>query len=84
VHGDKVLVTTGKYDFRTYDVDNPRKPVAPDTFQPPEILGTNGYWQDEDMELDTRSKRTPTASPGSAGAAASSAMRPRAAGATRT
>ena len=25
-----------------------------DTFQPAEILGANGYWQDEDMDIDTR------------------------------
>ena len=25
-----------------------------DTFQPPEILGANGYWQDEDMDIDVR------------------------------
>ena len=29
-------------------------PQLLDTFQPPEILGANGYWQDEDMDLDVR------------------------------
>jgi hypothetical protein len=53
---EKVLVTTGRYGFRTYDVSDPRNPVALDTFQPAEILGENGYWQDEDMVLDTRRK----------------------------
>ena len=33
-----------------------RAPGLLDTFQPPEILGANGYWQDEDMEIDTRRK----------------------------
>ena len=56
VHGEKVLVTTGKYGFRTYDVSDPTDPVLLDTFQPPEILGEEGYWQDEDMELVTRRK----------------------------
>ncbi len=56
VRGDKVLVTTGRYGFRTYDVSDPADPQPLDSFQPPGILGENGYWQDEDMELDTRRK----------------------------
>jgi hypothetical protein len=56
VAGREVLVTTGRYGFRTYDVGNPAAPRLLDTFQPPEILGANGYWQDEDMELDVRRK----------------------------
>ena len=56
VRGDKVLVTTGRYGFRTYDVSDPADPQPLDSFQPPGILGANGYWQDEDMELDTRRK----------------------------
>jgi hypothetical protein len=56
VQGRKVLVTTGRFGFRTYDVSDPRDPQLLDTFQPPEILGEFGYWQDEDMELDTRRK----------------------------
>jgi hypothetical protein len=52
----KVLLTTGRYGFRTYDVTNPEKPTPLDGFQPAQILGENGYWQDEDMELDTRRK----------------------------
>jgi hypothetical protein len=51
-----VLVTTGRYGFRTYDVSDPRHPRRLDTFQPAEVLGENGYWQDEDMQLDTRRK----------------------------
>src|SRR5215218_8739540 len=56
VEGRKVLVTTGRFGFRTYDVSDPEDPQPLDTFQPPEILGESGYWQDEDMELDTRRK----------------------------
>jgi hypothetical protein len=52
----RVLVTTGRYGFRTYDVRDPANPVPLDTFQPADILGENGYWQDEDMALDTRRK----------------------------
>jgi hypothetical protein len=52
----KVLVTTGRFGFKTYDVRDPRNPVLLDTFQPADILGENGYWQDEDMALDTRRK----------------------------
>jgi hypothetical protein len=56
VDGRHVLITTGRFGFRSYDVSNPADPVPLDTFQPPEILGENGYWQDEDMQLDTRRK----------------------------
>jgi hypothetical protein len=52
----EVLVTTGRFGFKTYDVSDPANPVPLDTFQPAEILGENGYWQDEDMVLDTRRK----------------------------
>jgi hypothetical protein len=56
VRGRDVLVTTGKYGFRTYDVSDPASPQLIGSFQPPEVLGANGYWQDEDMELDTKRK----------------------------
>jgi len=52
----EVLITTGRYGFKTYDVSNPESPQLLDTFQPPEILGANGYWQDEDMDIDVRRK----------------------------
>ena len=56
VMGRDVLVTTGRYGFRTYDVRDASRPRLLDTYQPPEILGENGYWQDEDMEIDRRRK----------------------------
>ena len=56
VMGRDVLVTTGTYGFRTYDVRDAAHPKALDTYQPPEILGAQGYWQDEDMEIDTKRK----------------------------
>jgi hypothetical protein len=56
VAGRDVLVTTGRYGFRTYDVTDESDPKPLDTFQPARILGENGYWQDEDMELDLRRK----------------------------
>jgi hypothetical protein len=56
VTGRDVLVTTGTYGFRTYDVRDASRPRLLDTYQPPEILGENGYWQDEDMEIDPRRK----------------------------
>ena len=56
VMGRDVLVTTGTYGFRTYDVRDAAHPKALDTLQPPEVLGKNGYWQDEDMEIDTKRK----------------------------
>jgi hypothetical protein len=56
VMGRDVLVTTGTYGFRTYDVRDASKPKALDTFQPAQILGKNGHWQDEDMEIDRKRK----------------------------
>ena len=67
VRGKKVLVVTGRFGFKTYDVSNPENPVFLDDFlpagiAPPEPGATSprqplgGYWQDEDMELDTKRK----------------------------
>jgi hypothetical protein len=56
VAGKEVLLTTGLYGFRAYDVSDPTDPMLLDTFQPPEVLGVDGYWQDEDMEIDVRRK----------------------------
>jgi hypothetical protein len=55
VKGKDVLVVTGRFGFKTYDVSDPRDPQLLDEFLPPEIADF-GYWQDEDMELDTRRK----------------------------
>ena len=52
----EVLVVTGRFGFKTYDVSDPTSPRLLDTFQPPGILGANGFWQDEDMDLDTNRK----------------------------
>ena len=38
------------------DVRDAAHPKVLDTLQPPEVLGKNGYWQDEDMEIDTKRK----------------------------
>jgi hypothetical protein len=61
VDGRQVLITTGKFGFRTYDVRDPARPRLLDEFQPAMILDSSaakkeGYWQDEDMDLDTRRK----------------------------
>jgi hypothetical protein len=63
VRGRKVLVVTGRFGFKTYDVRDPEKPVLLDEFMPEGIdpVGSptsplGGYWQNEDMELDTRRK----------------------------
>ena len=63
VRGKKVLVVTGRFGFKTYDVSNPANPVLLDEFLPAGIdpPGTptsplGGYWQNEDMELDTKRK----------------------------
>ena len=63
VRGTKVLVVTGRFGFKTYDVSDPEDPQLLDEFMPEGIdpVGTatsptGGYWQNEDMELDTRRK----------------------------
>ena len=52
--GRDLLIVTGRFGFKTLDVSDPTNPQVLDTFQPAEILGANGYWQDEDMDIDTR------------------------------
>jgi hypothetical protein len=64
VRGKKVLVVTGRFGFKTYDVSDPENPVLLDEFLPEGIAPPGesttsplgGYWQNEDMELDTRRK----------------------------
>src|ERR1044072_4220085 len=56
VRGADVLVLPGRFCFKTIDVSDPANPKPLDSYQPPEINQNNGYWQDEDMELDTRRK----------------------------
>ena len=55
VRGTDVMVITGRFGFKTYDVSDPADPQPLDAYLPPE-LAANGYWQNEDMELDTRRK----------------------------
>jgi hypothetical protein len=55
VKGKDVLVVTGRFGFKTYDVSDPEDPQLMDEFIPDE-LADFGYWQNEDMELDTRRK----------------------------
>jgi hypothetical protein len=52
----KILLTTGTFGFRTYDVSDAGNPRQLTSFQPPQVLGANGYWQDEDMDIDRRRK----------------------------
>ena len=54
VRGRDILIVTGRFGFKTLDVSDPTDVQVLDTFQPPEILGANGYWQDEDMDIDVR------------------------------
>jgi hypothetical protein len=49
----ELLVTTGRFGFKTYDVSDPTSPRLLDTFLPAD-LGANGYWQNEDMDVDVR------------------------------
>jgi hypothetical protein len=55
VRGKDVLVITGRFGFKTYDVGDPEKPKLLDEFIPAD-LAAGGYWQNEDMELDTKRK----------------------------
>jgi hypothetical protein len=56
VRGRSILITTGRFGSPTYDVRDSAKPRLLDTFRPLEVLGENGYWQDEDMDIDARRK----------------------------
>jgi hypothetical protein len=54
--GDRrVLVLTGRFGFKTLDVSEPSEPRLLDSFIPSD-LAAGGYWQNEDMEIDTRRK----------------------------
>ena len=55
VRGRDILVLTGRFGFKTLDVSDPANPKPLDSFLPAE-LAEGGYWQNEDMELDTRRK----------------------------
>lgn len=55
VRGKDVLVLTGRFGFKTLDVSDPDDPKPLDSFLPDD-LEEGGYWQNEDMELDTRRK----------------------------
>ncbi len=55
VRGRDTLVITGRFGFKTYDVEDPEKPKLLDEFIPND-LAAGGYWQNEDMELDTKRK----------------------------
>jgi hypothetical protein len=56
VKGKDILVLTGRFGFKTLDVSDPKNPKHLDAFMPEGIDPSAGYWQDEDMELDTRRK----------------------------
>jgi hypothetical protein len=55
VRGKDVLVLTGRFGFKTLDVSDPTNPKPLDSFLPAD-LNPGGYWQNEDMELDTKRK----------------------------
>ncbi len=54
--GRELLVITGRFGFKTLDVSDPEDPQLLDTFLPERIGSEFGYWQNEDMELDTERK----------------------------
>jgi hypothetical protein len=55
VDGKDVLVLTGRFGFKTFDVTNPNHPKPLDSFIPSD-LAEGGWWQNEDMELDRSRK----------------------------
>jgi hypothetical protein len=55
VRGKDILVLTGRFGFKTLDVSDPTNPKPLDSFLPAD-LAVGGYWQNEDMELDTKRK----------------------------
>jgi hypothetical protein len=55
VRGREVLILTGRFGFKTLDVSDPTDPQPLDSFIPAD-LAEGGYWQNEDMEIDTRRK----------------------------
>jgi hypothetical protein len=55
VKGKDVLVLTGRFGFKTLDVSDPTNPKPLGSFLPAD-LNPGGYWQNEDMELDTKRK----------------------------
>jgi hypothetical protein len=56
VGGRPVMIVTGTFGFRLYDVSDPDAPELLDAFMPREVLGDRGYWQDEDMDIEVRRK----------------------------
>jgi hypothetical protein len=62
VRDKDILVLTGRFGFKTLDVSDPANPKPLDTFMPEGIDNPTdgsrlpGYWQNEDMELDTKRK----------------------------
>jgi hypothetical protein len=55
VRGTDIMVLSGRFGFKTFDVSDPTDPKPLGSFLPPGLTAT-GYWQNEDMELDTRRK----------------------------
>ena len=56
VRGKDVLVITGRFGFKTLDVSDPDEPEAAGLVHPGRPRTAGGYWQNEDMELDTKRK----------------------------
>jgi hypothetical protein len=50
-----LLILTGRFGFKTIDVSDPSNPKALDSFIPAD-LAEGGWWQNEDMEIDTHRK----------------------------
>ena len=53
VKGKDVLVVTGRFGFKTYDVSDPARARSRWTSSCRPTSRPGGYWQNEDMELDT-------------------------------
>jgi hypothetical protein len=62
--GGDVMLVTGRFGLKTYDLSNPAAPALLDEFTAeelrlpgdPPVSATSTFWQNEDMDVDTRRK----------------------------
>lgn len=56
VGGRDLLLVTGRYGIRAYDLRDPDRPRLLSSYMPAEILGARGLWENEDVDVDRRRK----------------------------
>lgn len=55
MRGKDLLILDGAWGLKTFDVSDPADPKPLDTFLPPD-LKEGGFWEGEDMDIDTERK----------------------------